>query len=262
MRRDSDEDALAARAELDSEVLARFVEYRRSGDRRLRNALVEEHRGIAERLARQYADRGEPLDDLVQVATLGLLKAVERYDPERGIAFIGFASPTISGELKRHFRDKTWSVRVPRRAQELRMQLHAATDTLHQRLGRTPTLQELASHLEVSTDDVLAAMEAAAAYRATPMSAFATDDDRSPLERRLGHDPSDETERGVLLEQLLATLPEREATIVRLRFFDDLTQNEIAKRLGISQMHVSRLLRRSLAELRGVLGDEQDEQSG
>lgn len=252
---DGDAEALAERAELDAAVLARFVEYRRTGDRRLRNALVEEHRGIAERLARQYADRGEPLDDLVQVATLGLLKAVERYDPDRGIAFIGFASPTITGELKRHFRDKTWSVRVPRRAQELRMQLHAATDTLHQQLGRSPTVQEIADHLEVSTDDVFAALEAAAAYRAAPMSSFATDDDRSPLERRMGHDPSDDTERGVLLEQLLATLPEREATIVRLRFFEDLTQNEIAERLGISQMHVSRLLRRSLAELRGALGD-------
>ncbi|HEX5614337.1 MAG TPA: SigB/SigF/SigG family RNA polymerase sigma factor [Acidimicrobiia bacterium] len=256
MGRGSGEDALAERAELDAQVLARFVEYRRTGDRRLRNALVEEHRGIAERLARQYADRGEPLDDLVQVATLGLLKAVERFDPERGIAFIGFASPTITGELKRHFRDKTWSVRVPRRAQELRMQLHAATDTLHQRLGRTPTLPELAAHLDVSTDDVLTAMEAAAAYRATPMSAFSTDDDRSPIERRMGHDPSADTERGVLLDQLLATLPEREATIVRLRFFEDLTQSEIAAELGISQMHVSRLLRRSLAELRGVLDDD------
>ncbi|MCZ7525625.1 MAG: SigB/SigF/SigG family RNA polymerase sigma factor [Acidimicrobiia bacterium] len=236
-------------------ILERFSRYRRSGDRALRNELIEHHRGLALHLAQRFAHRGEPFDDLVQVAMLGLLKAVERFDPDRGAAFSSFAAPTISGELKRHFRDRTWSVKVPRRIQEMRLEVRAAADALHQRLGRAPAPAELAADLSVTTDEVLEAMEATNAYRATSLSAPLRDEPDVALEQRLGTDPTGELDRDVLLEQLIDELPEREQRLIRLRFFGDLTQSEIAEQLGISQMHVSRLLRRTLLDLRERLGD-------
>jgi RNA polymerase sigma-B factor len=233
----------------------RFVEFRKTGDRRLRNQLVESHRDLAMRAARRFANRGEPLDDLVQVAMVGLLKSVERFDPARGLAFSSFAMPTITGEIKRHFRDRTWSIRVPRRTQETRLALGPASERLQQDLGRPPTVNELAEALSVSTDDVIEALEAGTAYRPASISTpFEGNDGGSrQLEATLGSDPSDRMNDNVAIAALMERLPERERTIIRLRFFEDLTQSEIAAKLDISQMHVSRLLRRTLLELRQQL---------
>ena len=233
-----------------------FRTYRRTGDRVVRNQLVEAHRGLAASIANDYRGRGVELDDLVQIAMLGTLKAVERFDPVRGIPFSSFASRTINGEIKRYFRDRTWAVRPPRSAQERHLDLRRARTSLSARLGRPPTVAELADELDISTDQVLDAMEAGAAYRATSLDARrSSDDDTSTLGERLpGEDvPTRPVELRMLVDQLLRTLPEREAEIMRLRFYDELTQSEIAARLGISQMHVSRLMRRCLDTLRDTL---------
>jgi RNA polymerase sigma-B factor len=230
-----------------------FVEYKQTRDRRLRNELIEAHRSLASHLARRFANRGEPFDDLLQVAYLGMLKAVERFDPGRGLEFSTFATATVEGELKRHFRDRTWSIRVPRRPQELHLRLGNAINDLSQRLKRPPRVSELANELSVSDDDVLEAMEVGGAYRSASLDARPTDNGESmTLESRLGTSDTgfDLAEHRVLLERLLDGLPERERTIVRLRFFEDMTQTEIAQEIGISQMHVSRLLARTLVQLR------------
>jgi RNA polymerase sigma-B factor len=233
-----------------------FQTYRATGDRVVRNRLVEAHRGLAASIANDYRGRGVELDDLVQIAMLGTLKAVERFDPDRGIPFSSFASRTVNGEIKRYFRDRTWAVRPPRSAQERHLDLRRARTLLSTRLGRPPTVLELAAELDISTDEVLDALEAGAAYRATSLDARRTgDDDTSSLAERLPGDdvPSRPVELRMLVDQLLDALPEREATIMRLRFYDELTQSEIAERLGISQMHVSRLMRRCLDDLRAML---------
>jgi RNA polymerase sigma-B factor len=233
-----------------------FQTYRDTTDRAVRNQLVEAHRGLAASIANDYRGRGVELDDLVQIAMLGTLKAVERFDPDRGIPFSSFASRTINGEIKRYFRDRTWAVRPPRSAQERHLDLRRARSQLSSRLGRPPTVRELADELGISTDDVLDALEAGAAYRATSLDARRPgDEDASSLAERLPGDdvPSRPVELRMLVDQLLDTLPEREATIMRLRFYEELTQSEIAERLGISQMHVSRLMRRCLDDLRAIL---------
>jgi RNA polymerase sigma-B factor len=242
----------AGKADLDP----RFAEYRRTRDRRLRDELVEDHVPLARFLARRFADRGESLDDLLQVALLGLFKAVDRFDPDRGLRFSTYATPTILGELKRHFRDRGWAVRVPRRVQELHVQLGRLVGSLSQDLGRSPTPAEVAARAGVSEEDVLEAMEAGGLYRLVSLDGTLTDDDDVlDLSGQLGdEDPSfDRIDDKVELEELLAVLPEREQKIVLLRFFDGLTQSEIADRIGISQMHVSRLLARSLAALRSEI---------
>jgi len=231
----------------------KFVEYRTSRDRRLRNELIEAHKSLASHLARRFANRGEPFDDLLQVAYLGMLKAVERFDPDRNLEFSTFATATVEGELKRHFRDRTWSVRVPRRPQELHLRLGNAINELSQRLHRPPRIPELAAELGVSDEDVLEAMEVGGAYRSSSLEARPSDNREAlTLESRLGVDDHgfDLAEHRVLLERLLGELPERERTIVELRFFHDMTQTEIAQQVGISQMHVSRLLARTLTQLR------------
>lgn len=229
----------------------RFAEYARTRDIALRNELAAEHLGLAEFLARRFTNRGEPLDDLVQVASLALCRAVERFDPARGLQFTTFATPTIVGELKRHFRDRGWAVRVPRRLKELSVRLGSATESLMQELGRSPTITELAGFLGAGDDDVLEAIEASRSYRSSSLDRPA-DEDGSSLESRLGDDDlSMETaEARIQLEGLLGELSERDRLIVVLRFFRGATQGEIAARLGISQMHVSRLLARSLETLR------------
>jgi RNA polymerase sigma-B factor len=233
-----------------------FREFRRTGARATRNRLVEAHRGLAASIAHDYRDRGVELDDLVQIAMLGTLKAVERYEPERGIPFSSFASRTINGEIKRYFRDRTWAVRPPRSAQERHLDLRRATSALTVRLGRAPKVPELAEELDISTEAVLEAMEAGAAYRATSLDARRPGDDEGlSLSDRL---PSEEAasrpaEIRVLVGQLLDSLPPREAEILRLRYYEELTQTEIAERVGISQMHVSRLIRRCLLDLRAAL---------
>ncbi len=240
---------------------ARFHEYRRSRSRSLRNALIEDHRGFAEYLARRFADRGEPLDDLRQVALVGLLKAVERFEPERGLSFTTFAGPTIVGELKRHFRDRTWSVRVPRRLQELSLRVERGRVELGQQWGRTPTPAEIGDHVGVSEEQVLEGMEAAGLYRAGSLDAPAptADHDEGPSGERVGADDEElaHVEDRALVRTIIASLPARERRIVYLRFFEGLTQVEIAERVGVSQMHVSRLLNRSIETLGERIADRQ-----
>ena len=234
-----------------------FNDYATTRDSALRDQLIEAHIGLAEYLARRFANRGEPLDDLVQVASLGLVKAVERFDPARGLEFTTFATPTIVGELKRHFRDKGWAVRVPRRVQELHLRVTRVIDDLSNELGRSPNVDEIAQRAGTSEDEVIEAIDAGSAYRSTSLDAGRSDDDESPgLLGQLGElDPElARSELRTSLGPLIAALPEREQVMLYLRFYEGLTQSEIAKRLGISQMHVSRLLARSLQQLR-ELGD-------
>src|SRR5215204_1893409 len=230
----------------------RFAVYRRTGDRRLRDELVEEHAPLAHFLAGRFANRGEQRDDLVQVALVGLFKAVERFDPGRGLQFSSFATPTITGELKRHFRDRGWAVRVPRRIQELHLELDRTVNDLSQELGRPPTPAEIALRAGVTEEDVLESMEAGSLYRLASIDAGRPDDESgtSPAQR-LGEFDEEllAVDDRVAVSEMLAVLPEREQNIVYLRFFEGLTQSEIAERVGISQMHVSRLLARSLETL-------------
>ena len=220
---------------------------------RIRDEAVELHLPLAEHLARRFSHRGEPHEDLVQVATIGLIKAVDRFEVERGLEFSTYATPTIVGEIKRHFRDKTWAVRVPRRLQELRLAMTRATADLSQSLGRSPTVKELAERLGVGEDDVIEALEAGGAYSTVPLDADNDDDGPgASLGDTLGsEDAAFETVENLeSLKPLLAGLPPRERRILMLRFFDNKTQSEIATELGISQMHVSRLLARTLERLR------------
>jgi RNA polymerase sigma-B factor len=201
------------------------------------------------------------LDDLVQVGTIGLIKAVDRFDPQRGVEFSTYATPTIVGEIKRHFRDKGWAIRVPRRLQELRISLGQATAELSQKSGRAPTVAELAAHLGISQDEVIEGLEGAQAYSTTSLDAHVGGDDGedSPsLVDRLGSDDLDleAVEYRESLKPLLAALPSRERRILALRFFHGMTQSEIAAEIGVSQMHVSRLLAKSLATLREGMTDE------
>jgi RNA polymerase sigma-B factor len=235
-----------------ADTYEKFTQYRRTGDRRLRNELVEEHMRLAEFLARRFAHRGEAADDLRQVALVGLLKAVERFEPDRGLQFSSFATPTITGELKRYFRDRGWAVRVPRRVQELHLELDRTVNELSQELGRPPTPAEIAQRAGVLEEDVLESMEAGSLYRLASIDAGRSDDESSPSPaQRLGEiDPElTAVDDRVAVSEMLAVLPEREQKIVYLRFFEGLTQSEIAEEIGISQMHVSRLLVRSLETL-------------
>ena len=227
---------------------------------RVRDELVEMHLALVEYLARRFRNRGEPLDDLVQVATIGLIKSVDRFDLERGVEFSTYATPTIVGEIKRHFRDKGWAIRVPRRLQELKLALAKATSDLSQQNGRAPTVAELAQHLGMSEEDILEGLESANAYSAVSLDAPDAGDDDSPaVADSLG--TTDESLEGVeyreSLKPLLEKLPAREKKILLLRFFGNMTQSQIAAELGISQMHVSRLLARTLAQLReGLLAED------
>ncbi|MBB5117052.1 RNA polymerase sigma factor [Streptomyces eurocidicus] len=221
----------------------------------LRNHLVRMHLPLVEHLARRFRNRGEPLDDLTQVATIGLIKSVDRFDPDRGVEFSTYATPTVVGEIKRHFRDKGWAVRVPRRLQELRLALTTATAELSQRHGRAPTVHELAEQLGISEEEVLEGLESANAYSTLSLDVPDTDDESPAVADTLGAE--DEALEGVeyreSLKPLLEDLPPREKKILLLRFFGNMTQSQIAQEVGISQMHVSRLLARTLAQLRDRL---------
>ncbi|MDQ0774584.1 RNA polymerase sigma factor SigF [Streptomyces aurantiacus] len=221
----------------------------------LRNQLVRMHLPLVEHLARRFRNRGEPLDDLTQVATIGLIKSVDRFDPERGVEFSTYATPTVVGEIKRHFRDKGWAVRVPRRLQELRLALTTATAELSQQHGRSPTVHELAEKLGISEEEVLEGLESANAYSTLSLDVPDTDDESPAVADTLGSE--DEALEGVeyreSLKPLLEDLPPREKRILLLRFFANMTQSQIAQEVGISQMHVSRLLARTLAQLREKL---------
>ncbi|HEY8216895.1 MAG TPA: SigB/SigF/SigG family RNA polymerase sigma factor [Acidimicrobiia bacterium] len=231
----------------DAAMLDLFVEYQRTGDMRLRNELITKHMRLAEYLAGRFANRGEPLDDLRQVALIGLLKAVERFDPGRGLQFTSFATPTILGEIKRHFRDRGWTVRVPRRVQELHLQLDGITAELSQELGRPPTPGEIARRAGVREEDVLEGMEAGGLYNLGSIDAH-PDQEGQPASARIGAPDPDlvSVDERFAVQRMLKSLPEREQRIVYLRFYEGLTQSEIAERVGISQMHVSRLLVKSL----------------
>lgn len=225
----------------------------------LRDELVTMNLPLVEHLARRFRDRGESHEDLVQVGTVGLINAVDRFDNSRGVEFSTYATPTIVGEIKRHFRDKGWAVRVPRRLQELRIAIARSSADLTQKSGRSPTVAELARDIKVSQEDVLEGLESAQAYATASLDAGSQDPSESAtLGDTLGSD--DDGLEGVdnreSLKPLLAALPERERRILFLRFFDNRTQSEIAEEIGVSQMHVSRILARTLEHLREELLDE------
>ncbi|MFZ1361999.1 MAG: RNA polymerase sigma factor SigF [Candidatus Nanopelagicales bacterium] len=228
-----------------------------------RDELVTIHIPLVEFLARRFRDRGESPEDLRQVGMIGLIKAVDRYDPDRGAELSTFATPTIVGEIKRHFRDHGWSVRVPRRLQELRMKISAATDELSQKTGRPPTVNELAEHLEITPQEVVEGLESAQAYSTSsldsPGSGGGTSDEgNATLMDTLGDDDEaiDLIVNRETLRPLLDALDDRERTIIISRFFKNQTQAQIAKEVGVSQMHVSRLLNSALAQLREGLEED------
>ena len=228
--------------------LALFREYEATRDRSVRNRLVEAHIGLARHIARRFGAGSR--EDVEQVALLGLVKAVDRFRTDRGVAFSTYAGRTIEGELKRHFRDKSWDLRVPRSLKDLHVAVRTAGDELVQTLGRPPTLREVADHLGTAVDDVVAAVGAASARDTSSLDVPGTDrptDHVGELGTEGGFRAVDDAEA---VEALMEALAPREREIVRLRFFENLSQDDIADRVGISQMHVSRLLRRSLADMR------------
>jgi RNA polymerase sigma-B factor len=233
-----------------------FAAYGSDHDPALRDQLVAAHLGLAEYLARRFANRGEALDDLVQVASLGLVKAVDRFDLALGVEFSTYATRTIVGELKRHFSDKGWALRAPRRMQELHLRLDEVIGALSQELGRSPTISELAAKVKVSEEEVLEALEAGQAYRFASLDAPANNEEDETLGTSLGDNGTSlaYVESRATMLPLLAHLAPRERLILRMRFFDGLTQSEIADRIGISQVHVSRILARSVARLRLAAG--------
>lgn len=226
----------------------------------LRDELVTMNLPLVEHLARRFRERGEAHEDLVQVGTVGLIKAVDRFDADRGVEFSTYATPTIVGEIKRHFRDRGWAVRVPRRLQELRLAIGRATAELSQQTGRSPTVGDLARHLGISEDDVLEGLESAQAYATASLDAGTSADgeDSTSLGDTLGFtdDALEGVENRESLKPLLLSLPDRERHILMLRFFGNKTQSEIAQEIGISQMHVSRILAKTLAQLRAGMLDE------
>lgn len=253
------------RAMLDKQEVRRiFRAYQEadSDDERLshRERLVEQYIGLVEFLARRFRNRGEPLEDLIQVGTIGLLKAIDRFDLEREVEFSTYATPTVVGELKRHFRDKGWAVRVPRRLQELHLELTKTVNSLGQELGRSPTVAEIAKAAAISEESVLEGLEIAQAYNFTSLDAPIDSDNggSTTFADQLGEEDKqlENLEYRASLAPEMEKLPERERRILYLRFFKGMTQSEIADRLGISQMHVSRLLNRTLIRLRDSLAEE------
>jgi RNA polymerase sigma-B factor len=224
----------------------------------LRQQAIEAWLPMAKRLARRYAGRGEPLDDLLQIATIGLIKSVDRFDPDRGPSFVGYAIPTILGEVKRYFRDRAWSIQVPRRLQDMRAAVNEANNVLLHALGRPPTIADIAAHLRVNEEEVLEGLEGARAFRASSLSAPTGPDGTLQLGDCLGSEDHGYQliETHLSLGPALAELPERERRIIMLRFFGNQTQARIAEQFGISQMHVSRILTAALAKLRTRLGSE------
>ena len=248
--------ANAARARGDAALVAR----RAAGDPRAREELIERFLPLARSIARRYENSGEPLEDLVQVASLALVKAVDRYDASRGNAFSSFAVPTIAGELKRHFRDRTWTVRPPRDLQELTIKVDRATSDLWQRHDRAPTVAALAKTLDHSEEQILEAMHARTARGRLSLDAQkGGDDDQPSLGEILGTVDSgfDQAESRAMLDALLATVSQRDREVIRLRFEEDLTQAEIGELLGVSQMQISRIVRQTLAQLRHVADQQQ-----
>jgi RNA polymerase sigma-B factor len=222
----------------------------------LRDQLVELHMPLVVYLARRFSGRNEPMNDLVQVGAIGLIKAIDRFDPERKLEFSTYATPTILGEIKRHFRDTGWLIHVPRRAQEMQTTLNAARADLSQELGRAPTVPELAARIEIDEEAVLEALDAARAYSGVPLDVLAAPGESVPEHPMLGvlDDGYEQVEQRALLREVIGKLPEAEREIMLLRFIANKTQTEIAAIVGVSQMQVSRLVARGLKRMRESLG--------
>jgi RNA polymerase sigma-B factor len=229
--------------------------YHNDGDERARDQLVEENLPLVRAIARRYAGKGEPLDDLIQVGSIGLIKAIDRFDLERGVTLQTYAVPTIVGEIKRHFRDRGWAMHVPRRLKELNLKLSKLIEELSGELGRSPTIEELAKASDTEEEEVVEALESGYAYSTEPLTLPGDDDTELDRLHRLGR--VDEgfaiAEDRSLLDHGFEALDERERRIVQLRFVDGLTQSQIAHEIGISQMHVSRLIRRALETMREAI---------
>ncbi len=230
-----------------------FRRYKEEGDEEAREQLIVSHVNLVRYIAAKFKNRGEPLDDLIQVGTIGLIKAIDRFDPSRGLEFTTYATPTIMGEIKRHFRDKGWTIRVPRRLQELSAKVNSATDELTARLQRSPSIEEVAEYLDTTADEVLEAMESSSAYSSVPLEAQGgNEDDDAPsvIDRYASVDGDLEaSDDRMVLEGVIGEFPEADQQAIRMRFIDGMTQVEIAKRLGISQVQVSRMLRRALRRI-------------
>jgi len=245
---------------IDDKILLR--RYHEDGDLQAREQLIEQYMSLVRSLARRYSYRGEPLDDLVQIGAIGLIKAIDRFDLDRGVELTTYATPNIIGEIKRHFRDKGWSVRVPRGLQELNVQLSRLMEQLTVQYSRSPTIPELAKAAGVEEEEVLEALESGRAYTSLSLSVGGgggDDDELDPLES-LGteeHQYEVSEDRAVLAPGFKA-LDERERKILQLRFFEGLTQSQIAQQVGISQMHVSRLIRRSLEKIRETIAEDEE----
>ena len=237
-----------------------FRQYKATGDPEVRDQLIVSHLNLVRFLASKFKNRGEPLDDLIQVGTIGLIKAIDRFDPSRGLEFTTYATPTILGEIKRHFRDKGWSVRVPRRLQELSAKVNQANDELTNELSRSPSVEEIAKRVGASVDDVLEAMESSSAYSSVPLEGGgSSDDDDAPSV--IDHYATEDenlaaSDDRIVLEDASRDFSPREKDVIRMRFFEGMTQVEIAERLGISQVQVSRLLRRTLRRVQDKIDPE------
>ncbi|QOY60100.1 SigB/SigF/SigG family RNA polymerase sigma factor [Thermophilibacter immobilis] len=237
-----------------------FRRFKQGGDEEAREQLIVSHLNLVRFLASKFKNRGESLEDLVQVGTIGLIKAIDRFDPERGLEFTTYATPTIMGEIKRHFRDKGWSVRVPRRLQELSAKVNRTNDELTNQLQRSPSVAEIAEHLDVSVDEVLEAMESSSAYSSVPLEGGgSSDDDEAPsvIDRYATEDADlAASDDRIVLEEAIADFSPREQDVIRMRFVEGLTQVEIAEHLGVSQVQVSRLLRRTLRRIQDKIDPE------
>ena len=237
-----------------------FRRYKDEGDAEARDQLIVSHLNLVRFLASKFKNRGESLEDLVQVGTIGLIKAIDRFDPERGLEFTTYATPTIMGEIKRHFRDKGWSVRVPRRLQELSAKVNQVTDELTNQLQRSPSVAEIAESLGTTVDEVLEAMESSSAYSSVPLEGGgSSEDDESPSV--IDHYATEDADLAasddrIVLEEAIADFSPRERDVVKMRFEEGLTQVEIAERLGVSQVQVSRLLRRTLRRIQEKIDPE------
>ena len=237
-----------------------FRRYKEEGDEEAREQLIVSHVNLVRYIAAKFKNRGEPLDDLIQVGTIGLIKAIDRFDPSRGLEFTTYATPTIMGEIKRHFRDKGWTIRVPRRLQELSAKVNSATDELTAQLQRSPSIEEVADYLGTTADEVLEAMESSSAYSSVPLEGQGNneeDDAPSVIDRYASVDGDLEaSDDRMVLEEVIGEFPEADQQAIRMRFIDGMTQVEIAKRLGISQVQVSRMLRRALRRIQDKIDPE------
>ena len=237
-----------------------FRRYKEEGDEEAREQLIVSHVNLVRYIAAKFKNRGEPLDDLIQVGTIGLIKAIDRFDPSRGLEFTTYATPTIMGEIKRHFRDKGWTIRVPRRLQELSAKVNTVTDELTAELQRSPSIDEIAARLGTTPDEVLEAMESSSAYSSVPLEGRGgTEEDDAPavIDRYASVDNDLEaSDDRMILEDVISEFPEADQQAIRMRYLDGMTQVEIAKKLGISQVQVSRMLRRALRRIQEKIDPE------